>query len=127
LVQDAKQIARYKSVALSIAEQIVKGTYLPGTRIHGRSTLSSLYQVSPETIRKATALLEQQGIVEAKHGSGIHVLSAERAADYLQANNERRDAERIIDQIHGLMQEQQKNMEQMNSLLRELLAASRRN
>ena len=119
-------MARYKYVALAITEQIVRGTY-PGFRISGRSKLASLYRVSPETIRKATVLLEQQGIVEVKHGSGIHVLSADKAADYLQAHSDRRDVERIIDQVYGLMEQQQKNMEEMHGLLRELLAAFRRN
>ena len=121
------KIARYKYVALAIAEQIVRGTYPPGSRISGRSKLASLYRVSPETIRKATVLLEQQEIVKVKHGSGIHVLSADKAADYLQAHSDRRDVERIIDQVYGLMEQQQKNMEEIHGLLRELLAAFRRN
>ena len=49
----SERMARYESVALAIAEQIVKGTYLPGSRLHGRSTLAGLYRVSPETIRRA--------------------------------------------------------------------------
>ena len=124
---DSKRMARYESVALAIAEQIVKGTYLPGSRLHGRSTLASLYRVSPETIRRATALLQQQGIVEAKHGSGIYVLSTDQAVAYLQANSDRRDLQRIIDQMQGLMQQQQQIIEEMNDLLREVIAATRRN
>lgn len=122
-----ERMARYESVALAIAEQIVKGTYLPGSCLHGRSTLASLYRVSPETIRRATALLQEQGIVEVKHGSGIYVLSSDQAVAYLQANSDRRDLERVIDQMHGLMQQQQRIIEEMNDLLREVVTATRRN
>jgi DNA-binding ferritin-like protein (Dps family) len=44
-----------------------------------------------------------------------------------RAHSDRRDVERIIDQVYGLMEQQQKNMEEMHGLLRELLAAFRRN
>lgn len=123
----SERMARYESVALAIAEQIVQGTYLPGSRLHGRSTLAGLYRVSPETIRRATALLQQKGIIDVKHGSGIYVLSTDQAVGYVQANSDRRDLQRIIDQMHGLMQQQQKITEEMNDLLREVVAATRRN
>ena len=68
--------AKYESVAISIADQVAKGIYVINERLRGRSTLASLYKVSPETIRRAMALLEAHGVVKVTQGSGIRVLYA---------------------------------------------------
>ncbi len=54
----------YHQIAVDIAAKIVNGRYKEGERLHGRSTLASQYNVSPETIRKAVFLLQDMGIVK---------------------------------------------------------------
>lgn len=75
--------ARYQQVAVALARQIVEGKYAIGEKIKSRTTLSSNFNVSPETARKAITILVDLDIVEVKHGSGVRVLSRENAAIFL--------------------------------------------
>ena len=74
---------RYQKIALDIANSIYKGKYKEGDKIHGRSTLAGHYNVSPETIRRAIKLLEDVEVVVSEHGSGITILSKEKAFKYI--------------------------------------------
>lgn len=49
--------ARYQQVAVALARQIVEGKYAIGEKIKSRTTLSSNFNVSPETARKAINIL----------------------------------------------------------------------
>ena len=75
---------RYQQIAMDIATQIVKQQYKVGDRIYARSALASKYHVSPETARRAICLLADMAIVEAEKGSGVVILSVEKAMQYLQ-------------------------------------------
>jgi K+/H+ antiporter YhaU regulatory subunit KhtT len=79
----------YSRVALDIAGRIANGGIAEGSRLSGRSDLSGGYKVSPETIRRAISLLEEMEIVVAVKGSGIQILSAEKAKRYIERSNER--------------------------------------
>ncbi len=81
----------YSQIALDIAMRIAKGELREKTKIHGRSSMSSEYGVSPETIRRAMKLLEDMGIVETKQNSGSFILSADRAKEYVKKFGERND------------------------------------
>ncbi|MDX9917910.1 MAG: TrkA C-terminal domain-containing protein [Gudongella sp.] len=74
---------RYEKIALDIANAIYKGAYEEGEKLYGRSTLAGTYNVSPETIRRAVKILEDVGVVESSKGSGITVLSKEKAFKYI--------------------------------------------
>ena len=73
----------YHQIAVDIAAKIVNGRYKEGERLHGRSTLASQYNVSPETIRKAVFLLQDMGIVEVAQGVGIHIESVQKAVEFI--------------------------------------------
>lgn len=75
---------RYQQIALDIAQRIVNGQYQEHSKMHGRSTLSSMYQVSSETIRRAVALLEDLDVVTVHQRSGIRVNSVERAGVFIE-------------------------------------------
>ena len=74
----------YMKIAIDMALKISKNEIKLGTKISGRSTLASEYNVSPETIRKAMALLSDMEIVEVKHGKGIYVSSKEQAGNFVE-------------------------------------------
>ncbi|NLP29456.1 MAG: GntR family transcriptional regulator [Clostridia bacterium] len=80
----------YRNIALDIANKIVRGEIKVNERISGRSTLAGVYNVSPETIRRAVALLEDSGVVAANKGSGIEVRSVAAAEKFIgqYRNNE---------------------------------------
>ena len=79
----------YKTIALDIANQIVKGDIKANEKISGRSTLASMYNVSPETIRRAIALLEEMNVVSSAKGSGIEVISVSNAEKFIMKNKDK--------------------------------------
>lgn len=95
--------ARYEEIAADIAGKIVARELKEGERISGRSTLAATYRVSPETIRRAIALLHQRGIVQVQAGSGIRVVSRNLAADYLDAVQTRSSLEQAAAELQTLL------------------------
>ena len=97
------QTAKYQKIALDIAQRIVNKDFQIGDKLHGRSLLSSMYTVSPETIRKAVALLQDMGVLKVNHGSGIVINSVENAYGFIQrfkdidsVNSLKHDLEKLI-------------------------------
>lgn len=78
-------MARYLKIAVDIAARIVAGDLEVGEKIKGRSVLSSEYNVSPETIRRAMSLLSDKAVVKVNVGSGITVLSREKAVEFVKS------------------------------------------
>ena len=75
---------RYVRIAIDIAESILNKELLVGTKISGRSTLASKYNVSPETIRKAIALLKDYEVVSSAPKNGITILNEDHALVFLK-------------------------------------------
>lgn len=63
----------YQRVADSIALDIAKGRYAPGSRLPAERDLAEEFAVSRPTIREAMIALEIRGLVGARRGSGIYV------------------------------------------------------
>jgi len=81
-------ISAYRKIAIDIAKSIVNGKYVEGQKLFGRSVLASQYKVSPETIRKAAHILKDMGIVDTEKGSGIEVISVNKAKEFIERCNE---------------------------------------
>lgn len=73
----------YRQIAVDIANKIVNGKYKEGDKIKGRSTLSTQYKVSPETIRRSMSMLEDMNIVTVRPNVGIEVVSQQRAVEFV--------------------------------------------
>ncbi|WDV44991.1 TrkA C-terminal domain-containing protein [Clostridiaceae bacterium M8S5] len=86
---------RYIKIALDIAYSIINGDLKIGTKVSGRSTLASKYNVSPETIRRAIALLRDMNVVEVSEKSGINILSVEQAHSFVNYFNVKNDVLRL--------------------------------
>ncbi|MBC7087660.1 MAG: GntR family transcriptional regulator [Tissierellales bacterium] len=82
-MEENRSTPRYEKIALDIANAIYKGQYEEGDKLYGRSTLAGTYNVSPETIRRAIKILEDVGVVESSKGSGITIISKEKAFKYI--------------------------------------------
>ncbi|MDI6602033.1 MAG: TrkA C-terminal domain-containing protein [Thermoanaerobacteraceae bacterium] len=95
---------KYQQIALDIARRIVKGEFLEGKRLHGRSNLAGLYNVSPETIRRAVSLLEDMDVVTSEQGSGITVKSKEAAYKYIDRFNEKDTLDSLRNELSRLLQ-----------------------
>lgn len=69
-----KREAKYLQLFETIKEEIVSGAYRGGNRIPGENELSRKYKMSRQTVRQSLSLLEQEGLVERRQGSGTYVL-----------------------------------------------------
>lgn len=67
---------RYEVVAATLAKAISEGDYKPGQRLPSERDLAEQFKVSRPTVREAVIALEMQGLIEARHGSGIYVTSS---------------------------------------------------
>jgi K+/H+ antiporter YhaU regulatory subunit KhtT len=74
----------YQKIAIDIANRIIIGDFSVGDKLRGRSSLSSHYNVSPETIRRAIILLNDMDIVEVIKGSGIIVKSVDNCLKFVE-------------------------------------------
>lgn len=66
---------KYLEVATWIQEKIASGELPPGSKIYSEHELSSMFQLSRQTIRHAIGLLEEKGIVIRVKGSGTYINS----------------------------------------------------
>jgi GntR family transcriptional repressor for pyruvate dehydrogenase complex len=62
-----------ESIFVQLKKNIIKGDYLPGTRLPSERILAEQYQVSRVTIRDAVRKLAQMGLVEKRPQSGTYV------------------------------------------------------
>ncbi|MCL2221452.1 MAG: GntR family transcriptional regulator [Oscillospiraceae bacterium] len=70
---------KYLEVAEQIRQEIKNGTFVLGKRISGEHDLSKKYNVSRHTIRAAISVLEKDGDVIRKKGSGTYASSGSYA------------------------------------------------
>lgn len=82
---------RYINIALDIARRIDSFEFTEGTKLRGRSTLASEYNVSPETIRRSASLLEDMDVIKVNEKSGILIKSAEKARVFIEKFSEKND------------------------------------
>jgi K+/H+ antiporter YhaU regulatory subunit KhtT len=109
-------VPRYLKIAVNLSSRIASGEISVGEKLKGRSVLSSEYNVSSETIRRAMAILSDKKVVEVAVGSGIIVKSKENAIRFLKSF---KDDESIADMRSklGQMFEKRKQMdEEINDL-----------
>lgn len=66
----------YQRVAKQLLDLIDSGVYLPGTRLPSERTLAKNFGVGRNTVRDAEKLLQVQGRLEIKLGSGVYVLDS---------------------------------------------------
>ena len=94
----ADTFPQYIRIAYFLASRIAEGDFPIGKRLSGRSKLSSEYQVSPETMRRALQILADMKVVEVKGQSGVYVLStdnARRCAENLRNTDRREKAAKL--------------------------------
>jgi len=109
--------ARYQEIANEIAHSIVMGEYHEGDKVHGRSTLAGRFNVSPETIRRAIAILQSVGVVEAKQGIGVIVKSKFNAEKFLRSFNQKNEVQNFLEDLKSLMDKRKEIDKQIDLLL----------
>ena len=99
-----KKVASYQSIALDLAKRIVNDEFLVGEKISGRTLLASQYNVSPETVRKAVAMLKETNVVAVSQGKEIVVLSAEQATHFIEQHKEMVSAYSLKQELEILLE-----------------------
>ena len=107
----------YRKIAVEIARDISKGKYSENQRLSGRTVLASQYKVSPETIRKAVHILKDIGILDTERGSGIRIVSLEKAKEFIARHSE---IEKIISAQREIIQWSQRQEKELAELRRQL-------
>lgn len=64
----------YLQIAADIRRKIEDGTIPPGRRIPSTVAMEQEYEVARDTLRKATKLLKDEGLVESVRGMGLYVV-----------------------------------------------------
>lgn len=119
-------VAVYDRIAFDIANRIAKGEIAEGARLSGRSTMSSEYGVSPETIRRAFSLLEEMAVVLVQHNSGVVVLSRDNAKKFIARHGSRNETRVILSRIRDLIEEHERIDRELFNITRELVTATER-
>lgn len=70
------KVPMYRTVYMNLKKSIQDGIYKPGDFLPTVPELESHYQVSRSTVRKAIALLNDEGLLEIRQGRGTKVLDA---------------------------------------------------
>lgn len=120
------QIPTYERIAIDIANRIYDGRFKVGEKIHGRSTLASEYNVSPETVRRAIKILEDVEIVQSTKGSGIVISSKENAFKYINRFSNLESVKDLEKQMSSLIEERDKLDEQFLTTLQKIMEYSGR-
>ncbi len=112
---------KYIKIALDIAYRIYNDDLKVGSKVSGRSTLSSKYNVSPETIRRSMTLLKDANIVKVTEKSGISIVSKTHAYRFIQNFKTKDNISRLQDETNKLIQQKneiEENIEEnINSII----------
>ncbi|KKM09031.1 hypothetical protein SY88_21090 [Clostridiales bacterium PH28_bin88] len=104
-----------------IAGEIGRGVYAEGQRVSGRSILAGQYGVSPETVRKALALLQARQVVEVVPGSGVIILSRQAARNFTRDFEEHNSLETLERRLDALVKQRNKLNAEIDKLVREIV------
>ena len=115
-----KNTPAYMQVARDIAGRIAAGEIREGERFSGRSLMSSQYNVSPETIRRALGLLAEMDVVSMRQNVGAEVKSRERAVLYVDQYGEAVGIRLLREDLSRLMAERRQLDERIEETVRKL-------
>ncbi|SNX53168.1 TrkA C-terminal domain-containing protein [Thermoanaerobacterium sp. RBIITD] len=108
---------KYRQISLDIARKIINGDIKEGEKLYGRSELAALYNVSPETIRRAITVLKDMGVVSVLHGSGIIIKSRDLAYKYVDRFNETESLEQLQKKLEKLIKIKKRLDDDLSSII----------
>lgn len=105
---------RYVEIAKELAKKIEIETIKVDDVLKGRTLLSSEYNVSSETIRKAINILASEHIVRVKHGYGVIVISKENASKFLKKMQETSVDKTLVEETNDLIKKRNELNEEIS-------------
>ena len=119
-------IAMYRSIALDLAQRMINGEFTVGDKFSGRSLLASHYNVSPETIRKAIALLKVKNVVNVSQGKEVTVLSVENAYRFIEHYKSAESVYSLHQDVEILLRQKREIDSKLEALLTDIINYSDR-
>jgi len=116
----------YRSIALDLAQRIINGEFLEGAKTSGRSVLASHYNVSPETVRKAIALLKVKNVVAVSQGKEVTVISSENAYSFIEQYKSAESVYSLQQNVETLLQQKRDIDAKLETLLIDIINYSDR-
>lgn len=117
---------KYSIIAEDIASKIVEKKYLVGDKIYARSSLASQYGVSPETARRAIAVLQDLNIVEATKGSGVVITSYVNAANFVHRLDGIKSVRELQNELNQSIEKQVFELTTIQENIKELINRTNR-
>lgn len=74
-------VSKYEEILRWIKQRLDEGNLKPGDRVESEHQLCSQFQVSRQTVRHAISVLENEGLVERRRGSGTYIKSSVNIQD----------------------------------------------
>ena len=112
---------RYMEIARDVAAKVAEGAYRIGERIYARSALASQYGVPSETARRAICVLDDLGIVSSSRGSGVTIVSVEKAVASVRQCGESPPHSDLHRQLEDRIRHQEEEMQGISQLLEQLV------
>ena len=81
MITPDREGAAYRQLARVLRERVSSGALSPGQRLPSEKDLHDEFGLARETIRRALAVLRQEGIIDVRHGHGTFVVEAPPAVD----------------------------------------------
>lgn len=122
----AASLPIHHAIALDIAQRIINDEFPPGSKLSGRSILAGQYNVSPETIRKAIALLKDAGVVSVSQGKEAVITSAEQAYHFIERHKSMESAYSLKQELEILLAQKQELDKRLEQILTEIINYSDR-
>ena len=70
----ARELPKYMALVNWIKEQVTGGELQYGDKFYSENELTGMFGISRQTVRQAVGILEQEGYVERRRGSGTYVV-----------------------------------------------------
>lgn len=116
----------YQSIALDMAQRIINGEFAIGEKVSGRSLLASHYHVSPETVRKAIAILKDAQIVDVSQGREVIVTSVDKACLFMEKAKYMESVYSLQQDLEILLKEKQEIDKRLEMILHDIISFSDR-
>jgi len=100
---EAQNTRRYVAIGKELREQLSNNVYNVGDRLPTEREIAESYGVSRTVIREAIIMLEIEGLVEVRKGSGVYVISLPLSSTSpFQHINNNTETENMISAFSGL-------------------------
>ncbi len=116
----------YRSIAIDVARRIINEDFGEGAKISGRTLLASHYNTSPETIRKAIALLKDEEVVDVSQGREVVIVSKDKAYRFIEHYQSVESVYSLRQDLEMLLQQKQELDARLEEILKNIIKYSDR-